>query len=563
MKTANNEIMNNCKVIIERLNDAFIKKLINEDIVFPDEKAKLNLLMIGEIGHSLFYNTIKMIDPKLPIKEKAEFTKINCKFTYDDRLTYRINNNQDYFAEVDLIDLEKTLMEETACFDIPDIDITLPADILKKTNISIINITNDFDDFNWYSTLTKADFCVLSLSAIKLLSLAEKEFIRNQLYPLVGRERMGINLHNYEKIDDKGKKEIMEYVDIFFNKDGVKIATFKSEDNKEILYLELEDFIKNQLIKQSRLYRGLTVKNNEDICIKETEDALKREQERYNTDIAKLEIIMRKLEKSRKDLDLSKDSAKRRVDIFVNANIKVEMLEKIQKFNKILIENMKNCLTTGHEFEKMQKSFIKYIQYIWKELLTYLQPEITNLIKHEMLKISDDVQNEILESLSENLDENDGALLVNTLCGVTVQGVPVGKVKSTYWATDVTKYLSLGGGLLFLVSWPLGLIALGSAVLTHKFNKDAIEKEKQEKYTEQFMNQADEIYRTILKQVSTQFVSIIDELKNNVETSFAQVLDKMMETLQNRKLEIEKADDIRNFIAESLQNTIPALRNRK
>ena len=75
------------------------------------------------------------------------------------------------------------------------------ADQLEQMDVKVYLKKGNFSAFNWKRELPKADYVFLAVSAVHLLTAAEREFVEKQLITSVGTKRFALILTDTDKLN--------------------------------------------------------------------------------------------------------------------------------------------------------------------------------------------------------------------------------------------------------------------------------------------------------------------------------------------------------------------------
>jgi hypothetical protein len=235
MNNVQKEIFDTVNDIAGNLSEASLNDIMNGGVLFPSEGEKLNLMIIGQPHHALFDMSRKLAGADMFTVGRTD-RSYKAKLTCGETFSCKLADIHGEYTEVSEKELESVLSDSGSSSSerYVEIEMAVNSPILQNMEIYLLCSAGDYEDFYWHPLFSRADLCIITLSAISLLSLSEKRFLKQTVRSLSGNKRFGIYINDFGMLDENGKKEVRESVEYFF-KDDSELPIFYSPDKEASL----------------------------------------------------------------------------------------------------------------------------------------------------------------------------------------------------------------------------------------------------------------------------------------------------------------------------------------
>lgn len=443
------------------------------------------------------------------------------------------------------------------------------APLLKVMDIHVVCSGNDFIDFDWISVLAESDYVVFVLKADALLSATEKRFIREVLETRLDSNRYALLVNHFERVREEEKDDVDQFLNSFLSSLVCKLPVYLFSAQTVLECLKTGNTIPEQYFSFLRMVRDDLAEKTADIhqqavaqtmktCIGMLAEAVKRSKEGLSADREKIDAVIRSLHEKEQTIQKRMDSLGRKIDIFINGSVKTDFQRKMEEFNEALVksttEDILGCEDIGEARRKLQS----YLEYAWTAFFSNQEAWLKNRIFAEMGEIQR-VMADDMKAFLEDMDAGLGSLLAEQLGSRYSLTVFIPKKRERDTVSNLTRYMNLGALGLTIINFPWALITLGASQLLRFIFKDSIAQGEREAMAKAVTEGCQKLKKQITAQIDAKFSEIIKQLQKTAQDSYQEVMASFFETLEQKKANIENADELQRKLDHIEQQVIPEL----
>lgn len=538
-----------------------VRELTGRDFKVPEECGDgppVMITLIGQPQQNLF-GILKSIFGGFEDLDRALMRGYRCKISFGELEKTLIvhGDEQDETTYESLADslfrLDRT--------GIPAVcEITLCLDALRNFQIYVVASDNDFEEIEWESLLMESDYCFFTLSATALLSMSERKALRSNLIPNL-KDALGIVLINDNLILEDDRADIDASLEKFF---GGGTPCFRvTEENDGGIYRKLEE-----LAGDVGNLRGLWRERTEKILLSKAMQEVELQTEVLSSDSERLDEAIEILKEKAKALPARKESACRRARMQYTSKMKVDVTERLSKFQQSLMEKIREEVSKGKEAEEMQEILPSYIVDQWNA-----EAERTlNGIRISAEEMQHDLNNYLEKDIRSYIESGTDAKTADYVFCLTdlYSGTGFSADENTFRYeekkdnTKLKQYGVIASGIaLVLMSHPI----IGAAVAvygSHKV-KQTGEKAFLESNRQSLIMASEEmcreIYDDMIVWADDVIASIEKKLTVCIEECYQKMMDTMIRALNNRKADrsdyagkLKRLTDMKEEIASMIKN---------
>lgn len=403
---------------------------------------------------------------------------------------------------------------------------------LEKFNISFLYI-NDFSDlsFNeWILKLSGIDKIYYILDGLQIFNEYEKKFIDNVIYKLFSLKRMTFIVGNSSYLNEKEKKEILEYAKSITIQ-GANILV--SSNNKEPFDLLDDDICElggNTLEIRKLLEPDIT--HFATITMLDAIPKLKKELICISSNI---EHSISLLSENSQAIEDRKVHIQHKIESFINDYVYIQFEKKVNEFNRALRNSLSGDIKESQNINKDSEWINKYMEYVWTKFIEnqeiWLKCSILDEINNIELLVNKD-----LNTIIEQMDAHSQKLIKDFVyTKYNVHSYLIGKEGHTDIG-ELSKTMKLGSFVLAIFAPIAALLTFGGSELVKKLFKNKIDEGKKEHIilaVEKMSKQMDE---QILQQAKIQFNSIASKLKVQVIAMYDKLYAELVEMLNSKNI---------------------------
>lgn len=413
-------------------------------------------------------------------------------------------------------------------------EITRNLDALKNFQIQVVASDNDFEEIDWESLLMESDYCFFTLSATALLSMSERKALRSYLVPNL-ENALGIVLINDNLILEDDRADIDTSLEKFF---GGDVPCFRvTEENDCGILRKLEE-----LADDVGNLRGLRRKRTEKILLSKAMQEVELQTEVLSSDSERLDEAIELLKEKAKALPARKESACRRARMQYTSKMKVDVTERLSKFQQSLMEKIREEVSKGEDAKEMQDILPSYIGDQWNAQAE----KVLNGIRISAEEMQRDLNNYVEKDIRSYIESGADAKTADYVFRLTdlYSGMGFSADENTFKFeekednTKLKQYGVIASGIaLVLMSHPIigaAVAIYGSHRVKQTGKKAFLESSRQSLITAS-EEMCGEIYDDMIIWADDVIASIEKNLTLCMEECYQKMMDTMIQALNNRK----------------------------
>lgn len=443
------------------------------------------------------------------------------------------------------------------------------APLLKVMDIHLVCSGNDFMDFDWISVLAESDYVVFVLKADALLSATEIRFIRETLEALLEPNRYALLVNHFERVREEEKEDVHQFMNSFLSSLASKLPVYPFSAQTVLECIKTGNTIPEQYLSFLQMVRDYLAEKTTDIhqqavtqtmktCIGMLAEAVERLKNGLSADREKIDAVIRNLHEKKRTIQKRMDSLERKIDIFITGSVKTDFQRKMEEFNEALvkstIEDILSCKDIGEARRRLQS----YLDYAWTAFFSNQEVWLKNRIFAEMGEIQR-VMADDMKAFLEDMDAGLGSLLAEQVRSRYSLTVFIPKKRERDTVSDLTRYMNLGALGLAIINFPWALITLGASQLLRFIFKDSIAQGEREAMAAAVTEGCQKLKRQIAAQIDAKFNEIIKQLQKTAQNSYWEVMASIFEMLEQKKANVENADELQRKLEHIEQHVIPEL----
>lgn len=435
---------------------------------------------------------------------------------------------------------------------------------LEQLDVKAYLKQGDFASFDWKRELPKADYVFLAVSAVHLLTAAEREFVEKQLFTYVGTGRFALILTDTDKLNSlqdlkEAESRLAGYLDMLEQKihwHGLDGGT-------------LEPFVTEKILGQRVWLRELTYEQISTRCCREVEEELFR---------------------MRRQLGMDKEGLKRQIELLKGRE------QEMRRKGRILASSIHNTFsgTVAYDAISAANGFVEQIDE--KICLRLREQRDLKAAAKQLPEAMEEAMEQLELELTRRMDN--GAVLVTEQINAQMEkdagefftGVPD-------WAIDVllnrgdTKKPEPGSGLgeaveemveqasdkkartiskvllatafpVFIAGgmpWTAGTLAASWLVRNIKFRNVDIDGGELEK-------RVHEACRDLMSDIEERIKEVCehqaDSAKKQITEAYDRFIRKALDKLAGLASEAEEIGEKRDILNEVIENWLPAMKRQ-
>ncbi|WP_461205055.1 hypothetical protein [Clostridium sp. DL1XJH146] len=570
------EILKRCEIISENLDSQKLIKVTKSTKEILNVKDKLRVTFISQPFNGLLKLLLNLLES--PSMFPESINRVNksyfIKVSFAEEITFKKVNEDGESEKITKDDFEKNLLDEMEINEDKVFrgEILINAPFLNHLDLNFICSKNEFKDVDWYYRFASTDIAFLLLSSIRLLSISEKQFLKGDLAKILSFRRLGIIVNNMDLLEQENRVEVLEYIQRYFSKYEEKIPTYYYSSNEVTLAqinnetindenMRLIDFIKNELSLKTETLRKISEKQVCTVYIKELESVVNNFKEKLNLDKQKIDKAISQIKGKSEQLDFKKESTKRRINMYINGVVKIEFLDKIDKFNGKIKEDLEQTIMESEDMDEMKTKIPLFIEEVWGTFYDKQKLWLEKTILSELNDVYKNIQTDVIE-IASDLEEDVEELIFSCLQDkFHLDSITNTKIKADNKQAVLSKYLSIGGVALLFVNFPMGVLSIGTGQILRVFYKDSIESDKRKKLCALVLENCDKFKTEIDMKVEGEFSKITENLQDEADKIYDRLVALLIDTLEEQKLVIKKSEDKADYLRSIENKDIPELLN--
>jgi len=289
------------------------------------------------------------------------------------------------------------------------------ADILESFDVELYLKDGGFDGFDWKKELPKADYVFLAVSAIQMLTSAERNFIQEQIREYFGLARFAVVITNTDKLPSlKALEDMEERLAWYLDSLGGGIVPY------ELGTGTLESFVTETLLCQSDELRQMAYWQSSSRCCSQVQEELDKMLCQSTVDLEELKKQIEVLKSREKDMKRRGDTLANSIYNAFSGRIAYNAVIASRKFIDQMDENICNNLDQSDDL----KSTVELLPGFIESAVSQLEQELSR-------EMSSDGES-IMDEMSIQMEKDAGEFFT---------GVPD-------WAIDMIDMIIDGGGMI-------------------------------------------------------------------------------------------------------------------
>lgn len=527
-----------------------VSELTGMDFTMPMESGDglpVHITLIGQPQQNLF-GVLNSIFGGFEHLNRALMRGYRCKVLFGESEKATIVHGDEY-DETTYESLADSLcrLDRTG---IPAIcELTVPLETLKSFQIQMIASDNDFEEVDWEKMLMDSDYCLFTLSSTALLAMSERKALRNCLLPNI-KDALGIILTNDHLILDDDRADIDASLENFF---GDNIPYFRIPEGKEGVILrkmeELADKVEN--------LRELRKKRIDKLLLSKAMHEVELQMEVLSSNSERMNEAIELLKEKAKLLPTRKESACRRARMQYTSKMKVDATERLSRFQRILMEKIRDEVSKGEDVVEMQGILPPYIGDQWNKESEKVLKDI-RISAEEMQR---DLNNYVEKDIRSYIESGADAQIADYVFRLTDlysksefrADENTFKFEEKKDDTKLKQYGVIASGIaLVLMSHPIigtAVAVYGSHKVKQTGRKAFIETNRQSLIMAS-EDMCGEIYDDMIVWIDGVIASIEKNLMLCIEECYQKIMDTMVQALNNRKADQSDYVDQNNALAD-------------
>lgn len=413
-------------------------------------------------------------------------------------------------------------------------ELTYHLETLKKFQIQVIASDNDFEEVDWEKVLIDSDYCLFTLSSTALLAMSERKALRNCLLPNI-KDALGIVLTNDYLILDDDRADIDASLEKFF---GGSIPCFRVSEGKEDAILRKME----ELAKEVENLHELRKKRTDKILLSKAVHEVELQMEVLSSDSERLDEAIELLKEKARLLPSRKESACRRARMQYTSKMKVDAAERLSRFQRLLMEKIRDEVSKGEDVAEMQGILPPYIGDQWNGESEKVLKDIRISTEEMQRDLNKYVEKDIRNYIESGADAQtvDYVFRLTDLYASSefCADENIFKFEEKKDDTRLKQCRVIASGIaLVLISHPI----LGTAVAVYGSHKvkqterKAFLETNRQSLIRASENMCVEIYDDMIAWIEGMVASIEKKLNFCIEECYQKMMDTMVQALNNRK----------------------------
>lgn len=441
--------------------------------------------------------------------------------------------------------------------------------LLNMAEIQVETIGAERSTKEWQEVLAGADYAILVLKAIALLSSQEKAFVRDVLNSHFGLERVAIVINQIDLVEPEERASVVEQVRAFLGsfESQPMIVEFsaaqalKSTDDADNAGWEkLSTFIKKDLVEQSAALKQAALRTAATICLDAVGQEANRQLGLLSGNQEELARLRERLSQRDKWLQDRTQRTQHRVDTFINTLLKEEFFRDIEGFNLALRSQLPEEIRSARDLQTIRKNAPGYLEMLWMQYFDRKLNEVKSRLTAELQNIDNMINEDLKELAGEEA-------VVQKLLGdfdttpSNLRSFLMPRRADSQIGTFAT-FAQLGGFIFLAIGFlPGALAGLGGGQLVRMFFKGNIERADKEAIIHSMLDSLLELELQIKRQVESQFARLTDQLKGTVAQTYHTSVEKLRSGLATHDGKVGDVSERRAALQKLIEETLPELRH--
>ena len=409
-------------------------------------------------------------------------------------------------------------------------------DLIGDWNIVAVGSVQDFEEFDLDKILLGIDEVHVVLSALKLLSAAEKNLVINKLK---SRQREYLLLRS-EMLNESDKAQVIEAINNF---DGDRKIT-PLTGNKA--YTDLRDSWQEKskdIKKLAEIRQDVTINYVKENLAKYLTDLSKTS----NADVAKTQVIIQKLSAVKQSIPAKEE----RTTIFLSrdfiAPMKNSTQQELLNFYNQIRENLREGIAEESNVAKLREALPYYVNGSWQEFLEKHNEKLGSQASKATAALTENICESIDDLLQMYLSGDEYEEMRVVIENISAKTSKSGASDSPFDNSDYTTYPVLRkekksisrmlpgvfltlGGLSLLGGIFLPAVLFGAAGYnTYSHFKD----EQKEKLLAESLQLSEDCYRKAKNFLDEGFADIDKQIKSVVAESYNEIVEEILKILKD------------------------------
>lgn len=522
-------------------------------------QVKLRLLIVGATGSgraTLVDALLGQPDllPRSPLP-KAPLPLI-IRFGAD--LTVEVTNAQGISTAIPASDLRSLIYRPETAYR--EVGLHAPAELLKTCDIRIDSLETFRSPDEWDDLVWSADFTVVLLRAPALLSVAERELIREHLVQR-GLERVALLINQMDLVDEGEHASVLDAVSRFlgpFDRQPVILDISASEALQGGSDAEALERLMRDVVGRREELRLAGLRTLLDSALDELAQGAARQDALLAMDADRIQQVQSTLSGRGEWLEERIDRMHHRVSAFIGTLLGGSTRHDIQEFGALFRRRLPAEIEAVDDMATVRRYLPGYIEHVWRELLRNEAITMRRAVEDEVVQIDTMIQSDLQGLLGDDIALE--SLITEIDPASDTPDSFVMPRRGAHFASSIAKGLSYQGLILTIWSLPLGLASLGAGHLVRRLYRSGIQEAERKAYVEAATTASREFEEEVLRRLDDDNHTMINELRAGVESAYRDAAERIESFLKGHALQERDITAQRDEIARVRGHVIPEIR---
>lgn len=434
------------------------------------------------------------------------------------------------------------------------------ADILKEADVELLYSSRSFTDFDWKTRLAETDYLFLVIDAASPLSASEREFAELYVKKYLGASRFALVVANSTVINTpEDYKALYDRIGWFLASVGENSRSFEAGEGT------LAAFLSGELAEGEKQLREMAAAQITQVCAEETREAVQALQKLTLMDGEKLEEIIGELERRKEKMVRMGDVAASKAYSEITGNIRYACNKAIDDYVCQLEENIAQTVRETDDLEEAASLLPRFLLSASEQGTDQLQ----EFIRTELTGLEARLKQDMIRDAGEFFCEIPMDIPMDAPLGHPGHSDYAG-FQADAGGSETQKKLNLYSRALLIGAIPAAVLgylplAVGTVIgsqLVRRFSKEKIQRENREALLGQIHSFCQTLQSELQEKAARFLGQLADSAEEKVKKGYEQFIASSMNTLAGKREQISQAADMREAIAEVLNQQLPALEER-
>ena len=444
------------------------------------------------------------------------------------------------------------------------IEIEAPAPLLALCDLHIEPMEAERSPESWRELLASSDYVMILLNASALLSDVERRFVRDQLVPKLGLERVAVVVNHMDLVPEEERASLLELVQTFLGPFQSRPAvidlslreTAQGGDEHRTLETLLDDVLERREPVRTRGLQHTAAALVEELVV-----TAARLEVLYGLEASDVEGARDRIAGQQQWLEQRVERTQRRIRAWVETLLRETLQRRIENFGAALRNRLPEEIRSINDSAVARRHLPGYIEAVWLDFLRRQMVAMRGDLEAEEAQVAVMIDADFRELLAV---VGQPVLTAEWDLGGDPAGVHVFVMprRAKRRAENIARGLAFNGFFMLFFSPPLGVLSLLASQVVQRVRRADLAEAEAQALTASALAATRQVEQEIKQRMDEQFTALTAQLEREVADVYRQGMEGLLALLDEREAHAEDLAARRQQVSAIVRERLPRLREQ-